>query len=544
VAHDPKLDPRVEWVISGLVEEYDVCEIGNCPDGLASTGPILERLSEARIRIQISRNRHGWHWLNQPAAAAGRIGVASLTRLCVLGELPAQALAEVIGGKGASDHDIAHFRSYCRYFVQTNAGFIQAARLLGKFDLVVAADLDTLPAAVALGEEQGCLVVYDAHEYWAHANPWPDWLSRFWDDFTKDLVRGADLCAVVCPQLAELMSRAYGKSFVSMPNAAPRRAGDGIDIESALRELSTRDRIKFLYQGGFSPDRGIDHVIESWRHVDERAQLWLRGPDNSTKSELMELTNSLGLLGKTVFFAQAVAPDALIAAARECDVGLIPYMPFVKNYQYACPNKLSEYLAAGLPVICNELDFVKTVVVGNNLGASVDFSDHEAVRQLINRFVNAKHEIVAMSCRSRSYFDNSFNWEIVSQSFYGALSGLMRDRPQISSPLDLSSIGDAREMNMENAEYGTSVSLFFETGNENYYSEEMARLNQVIKEQSKSYMEEINRLNRVYPDELDKLRQALTSLHQEYAFLRRNFFVRAYLFAVRRLGSLLKAFKR
>ena len=46
---------------------------------------------------------------------------------------------------------------------------------------------------------------------------------------------------------------------------------------------------------------------------------------------------------------------------------IIPYEPDHVNNRFSCPNKLSQYLAAGLPVITNQLDFVREIVVDHGV---------------------------------------------------------------------------------------------------------------------------------------------------------------------------------
>jgi hypothetical protein len=127
----------------------------------------------------------------------------------------------------------------------------------------------------------------------------------------------------------------------------------------------------------------------------------------------MNSAAALGLLGHTIRFPPAVPEHDLVRAAAEADIGLIPYEPISINNRLCCPNKLSQYLAAGLPVISNELEFVKSVVVGNGIGFAVDLRDERATAALFNRVVATRDDIPAMARRARAYFEQHFNWEHV-----------------------------------------------------------------------------------------------------------------------------------
>ena len=79
--------------------------------------------------------------------------------------------------------------------------------------------------------------------------------------------------------------------------------------------------------------------------------LLLRGNDHAHKSSCIRLAESLGLKDVGVFFPPPVRETSLIAAAAAADVGVIPYMPTIINFRYCCPNKLSQYMQAGLPIM-------------------------------------------------------------------------------------------------------------------------------------------------------------------------------------------------
>src|SRR5690606_62418 len=52
-------------------------------------------------------------------------------------------------------------------------------------------------------------------------------------------------------------------------------------------------------------------------------------------------------------------------------VGLITFLPS-SNHINSSPNKMFEYMAAGLPVIASNFDTWKPLVEGNNLGITVN----------------------------------------------------------------------------------------------------------------------------------------------------------------------------
>ncbi len=275
-------------------------------------------------------------------------------------------------------------------------------------------DLDTLIVGVAAKRFFGTRVVYDAHEYWLHADDSASWLRRrFIRLYERFLTKQVDEIVTVNPYLAKLLSQDYKRSVHSVANCVP-----WTDPGAVVPRERTPGVVRFLFQGNFALHRGIEEVIETWAKLgDSRAILLLRGPHCLLRDDAMELAAALGVLGKTVRFLEPVSEDELVSAAREADVGLVPYKPVSLNHRYACPNKLSQYLHAGLAVLTNELDYVKSIVEKYECGLSYRSSEPETLIRAVRRFLN-EPEFLA-ECRKNALAGSkaSFNWQVEGATF-------------------------------------------------------------------------------------------------------------------------------
>jgi glycosyltransferase involved in cell wall biosynthesis len=426
--HEPVLDPRVDWVAESLARDYDVCEIGTYRFNEHGAGPTLQRVSNHRHRIRIERTRHDWDWIVAPRDPADP-AVRQLALLFMYARLPERALRRALGAFDAEPETLDRFRELCSYFVNTNGALIEAARLTGSFDVIVAADLESLPAALVLGRESEAIVVYDAHEYWPYSyNDFRHWEIEFWSGLERSLSKEAAIRVTVSPPLAARLSEDYGCEFIAVPNCAPLSGIAGAGTGERMRRQPASEEIVFLYQGGFAPGRGIEHLIRAWAEVEAPATLLLRGPGNSFKTDMERLAASFELKDRRVFFPEAVSEAQLIEAAAAADVGLIPYEPDSPNNRFSCPNKLSQYLAAGLPVIANELDFVRQVIIDNGLGAVVSFRDTGKLARTIEQFAR-REALTEMSARAQAYFRSDFNWEAASAGLFEEIRSRLAAKP-------------------------------------------------------------------------------------------------------------------
>jgi glycosyltransferase involved in cell wall biosynthesis len=547
MAHEPVADPRIDWFASSLAADFDVCELGTYAK--EGAGPSAERIADHRFRFRIERERLDWDWVPGGSAEHGAVsaGLQCLLRLYLLAELPSRSLMRVLGAFDAEEQDLARFRWLVRYFVMTNGALVQAGRLIGEFDVIVAADLETLPAALALGSESGARVVYDAHEWWPHADiDFRHWEVEFWTAIDRELSQCAALRVTVSPQLALLMSQEYGCEFVLAPNCATLEDGDGIDLDAVLAARAGHKEVIFLFQGLFAPGRGLEDLITAWAETDQHAILWLRGPESPYKISLIKQAQRLGLLGARIVFLPAVAEAMLIQAAREADIGIIPYSPANINYRLACPNKLSQYMAAGLPILCSEIEYVRQVVRENNTGLTVDFGNHSALARTVNDLAASRLRIAEMSRNSREAFLSRFNWQAAGRTAVERIRALLGIRPVPSrDEPDFSWIETGREMVTAMADLGSAITIFPQARliaeaeirrlNEVYpaeirrlnevYPAEIRRLNEVypaeIRRLNEVYPAEIRRLNEVYPAEIRRLNEVysaeISRLHEVYS---------------------------
>jgi glycosyltransferase involved in cell wall biosynthesis len=92
------------------------------------------------------------------------------------------------------------------------------------------------------------------------------------------------------------------------------------------------------------------------------------GPGTEKRRELESIAGRLGLLGTCVLFHDAVRQRDLLRYTASADVGIIPYPAIDVNTTLCTPNKLFEFLVAGVPILANDLPELRRFVLGSNAG--------------------------------------------------------------------------------------------------------------------------------------------------------------------------------
>lgn len=465
-AHEPSLDPRIRWEAEAAARRFDVTVLGfNRDDGSAperdsGNGYRIMRLARPAVSVAYFVWRlkdvlppamyitlAALALILAPVLLLAEIGGRSLRRIVrqpqILVLLQRSRLSVAIGWARRRlpmrlEYILAVLRAQ---FSPAASAFWNYIREMPRKPAVVHCnDLDTLLVGVLAQQRYGCRVVYDAHEFYPVSDPHGKWLDiTFFSLIERLLIRHADAAVTVNPMLAEAMRAAYSLDRVySVPNAEPW-TGDCPEPDAGS-EMATlaNGRVKFLFQGRFTPGRGIDELIEGWVAVDgERAALFLRGPDNMWREAAIEKAARLGLLDRSVYFLDAVREDELVSAAAEADVGVIPYKPLILNDRLSCPNKLSQYLHAGLMVLANDLPYVRSVLTEAEAGLFYTSADLPTLAVSVGQILDDPELLRRGRANARRFARERFNWQVQGEVLLALYQGAdaAQHEPAMSAPI-------------------------------------------------------------------------------------------------------------
>lgn len=288
--------------------------------------------------------------------------------------------------------------------------------------VVLCHDLYALLAGVRLKRLMGCPVIYDSHEVWPEAYLQAGKLEQFVIALIeRRAITKADVVITVTPQIARHLERQYGvQNVLAVPNAEPF----GGDVQPSSIRPATLP-VRFLLQGRIVPGRGFEDFLRAWARIEEdRAVLILRAPMNEYFRQLCDGSRTLIDEGR-ILIADAVAEDQLVGAASEADVGVIPYRGPNLNHVYACPNKLSQYMQAGLAILCSsEMEYVSEIVSRYECGLNYDPSKPEHLREIVRLIVNDRELLSSMKENAHKAACTEYNWAQLSRPYRQAIEGL------------------------------------------------------------------------------------------------------------------------
>ena len=179
--------------------------------------------------------------------------------------------------------------------------------------------------------------------------------------------------------------------------------------------------VSFVVCGNIGPTRGFEQLIKNWQKCPNEVTLYIQGKDNDFKTYLQNLKSTQNLIKrKSLFFPAAVREDEIISSMKRYDVGIIPYEPVCLNNKYCFPNKTSQYLKAGLPILANKLPAVARILKGTDAGFSFDFKNKDAFLSVIRYFAKEANLKKAKEA-ALVLHQHKICWEETSKAFYGSL---------------------------------------------------------------------------------------------------------------------------
>ncbi|WP_076859426.1 glycosyltransferase [Bradyrhizobium mercantei] len=258
-------------------------------------------------------------------------------------------------------------------------------------DVVHAHDLPMLGAAVHLKRELGVPVIYDAHELYPEICTLSAEDKARLDRKERELIRECDTVITVNPLIATEMANRYAIAEPAVVfNASWKPTGfDAKQPHALLREhfsISDRHQI-LLYQGWMSKTRGLQKLCAAMSGVREDVHLVFMGYGEA-KEELEEIARSRNLTER-VHFKSTVPQSELLFWTASADAGIIPYQSIDLNNYYCSPNKLFEFILAGLPIIGNDLPFLRSIIAGEGFGLVHRLDEESDYSAAINAMFDA-----------------------------------------------------------------------------------------------------------------------------------------------------------
>jgi glycosyltransferase involved in cell wall biosynthesis len=246
--------------------------------------------------------------------------------------------------------------------------------------LLLANDLDTLPANFLASKIKNKALVYDSHEYYTEV---PELIDRpkvkkVWEWLESKMLPNIKTAFTVCNSIAEIYSEKYGTPFKVVRNIP-------VSSKNSSKKNSENAEKIILYQGAVNIGRGLKQAIFAMKFIDN-AKLIIAG-DGDIKADLESFTVNENLQNK-IEFTGRLSIEELTKLTPQADLGLSIEEDLGLNYRFALPNKLFDYIQEKVPVLITNLPEMAAIVIKYKIGEITDSLEPQFLAAKITEALN------------------------------------------------------------------------------------------------------------------------------------------------------------
>jgi len=246
--------------------------------------------------------------------------------------------------------------------------------LFKKADMLYANDLDTLLPNYLVSKIKNIPLIYDSHELFTEVPELQNskFKRRIWKLLEKFIVPKLKHCITVNGSIAKIYEEQYKTKFHVVRNI-PEAIKNFKPKSKQELNLPLDKKIILLQGAGINIDRGAEELIDAMNFV-EGAILYIIGSGDvwNNLQERVKFQN----LQKKVVLIHKIPKGELMHYTHHADIGLSIDKNTNLNYYYSLPNKLFDYIHAGVPLLASRLPEIEKIILQYNIGDFIE--DHKA----------------------------------------------------------------------------------------------------------------------------------------------------------------------
>lgn len=268
--------------------------------------------------------------------------------------------------------------------------------------------------------------IHDIHEYVRGTTFIPESRRNFFTYIEEKFIHCPDALISVSQALIEIL-----QDFYSLPTKpalvlnAPRRSDfDPYHPKDIRTTLGIPQEVPLLvYTGNVKEDRDIETLVKALPMLPE---VHLALVTNSSGSYVWELKRTAGKLGVTrrIHFHPYVPFFNITSFLRTATVGIHSW-PRHPNAEIALPNKIFEYMHAGLPSVVSDNRAMKEFVNQHDCGLAFETGDARSLAEAVTRALDRLRSDPSWR-QSIQALSHQFSWEAqepVIAGIYDDLAG-------------------------------------------------------------------------------------------------------------------------
>lgn len=300
-----------------------------------------------------------------------------------------------------------------------------------KADLYVAHYTGALPAALRAAKKNRTRVAFDAEDFetgYYEIQTGPQKMDRLIEDLERKSLEECCYVTAASPGIAAAYQEKYRiplpTSILNVFSLTERPAQFRNGIHTGPMRL-------YWFSQTVGLGRGLEDVIRAMGKLRDCAiELHLRGlarPDHW--QQLQRLASASGVPREKIILHSPLAPDEMIRAASEFDVGLALEQPVSINRDVCLTNKIFSYLLAGNAIAATATAGQRAIFerIGKT-GFLYPPGEVDALAQGLRHWYEKREELENARREAWAWGTREFNWEVEKKKFLAVVNGVLQEQ--------------------------------------------------------------------------------------------------------------------
>lgn len=275
----------------------------------------------------------------------------------------------------------------------------------GKYDILVANGLDTIPGIGMVAILKGKPFIYDSYNLFTESAEMigRPLVKKFWQWVERASIRKARKVYTISESIVSFLELKYHIKVSLVRNTPENQSVRKFPPEYRL----VHEGLKVLiYQGAINRGRGLRLIIKAMKYLPD-AMLFIVG-EGEEEEELEKLVLQTSLYTRVIFYGR-VQFEELKFLTMQADLGLSAEEDSCLNYRYSLPNKLFDYIHAGIPVLVSAVQEMEKLVSERQIGQIITDRSPEKLAAQIREMLS-DDEMVKQWRANSAVAAKEFTW--------------------------------------------------------------------------------------------------------------------------------------
>jgi glycosyltransferase involved in cell wall biosynthesis len=252
-------------------------------------------------------------------------------------------------------------------------------------------------------------VIYDSHECYPEDLQNKEWLPKYLRmpvakiyKFIEDFgARKFDMVVAATPYIHKRFE-GVAKKIITVNNY-PRLQDFGSESDTSLS--IKRDGV--CYVGAISEIRGILPFLDSLTNVEPAVKVYVAGTFATENIKKLVFAHPNWV---RVEFSGQVNREEIRNIYVKSFAGIVNFLR-APNHEFSQPNKLFEYMAAGIPVVASDFQLWKDIIEPTACGITVKPDSAKEIANAINKLYVDQQLSESMGQAGREAIVDKYSWE-------------------------------------------------------------------------------------------------------------------------------------